>query len=256
MISINITCDTPEQETKEFIELFTLKNIYDDVAALIEEVASLTNLTDSLSGGLEALDRVVGGIGQTALRKYSRDINDQNLDDLKGEIIFGYGNNCLNRPNGANGYLINIPHCKSPETHNTQIWVTRPKAGLFIRNMEGGAWTVWTPIYSDSGWNNLPLESGVSQQNAQVYPCRYRKLGNVVYVEGAVRGFTEIQKVVATLPEGYRPSKSFYVQTATNAGQIDTFMFRANGAIERMATTRSPQSVDDYHFINASFLID
>jgi len=249
MISINITGDTPEQEAQEFNALFTPKSIYDDVAALIEEVASLTNLVDSLSGEVEAIDR-------DTLRKYSRDINDQNLDDLTGEIIFGYGNNCLNRPNGANGYLINIPHCKSPETHNTQIWITRPKAGLFIRNMEGGAWTVWKPIYSDSGWSALPLASGVSQQNASVYPCRYRKLGNVVYVEGAVKGFTEIQKVVATLPEGFRPSKSFYMQTATNAGQTDTFMVRANGAIERMSTTRNPQSADDYHFINTSFLID
>ena len=249
MISINITGDTPEQEAQEFSAMFTPKNIYDDVAALIEEVASLTNLVDSLSGEVEAIDR-------DTMRKYSRDINDQNLDDLTGEIIFGYGNNCLNRPNGANGYLINIPHCKSPETHNTQIWITRPKAGLFIRNMEGGAWTVWTPIYSDSGWAALPLASGVSQQNASVYPCRYRKLGNVVYVEGAVKGFTEIQKVVATLPEGFRPSKSFYMQTATNAGQTDTFMVRANGAIERIATTRNPQSADDYHFINTSFLID
>lgn len=249
MISINITGDTPEQEAQEFSALFTPKNIYDDVAALIEEVASLTNLVDSLSGEVEAIDL-------NTLRKYSRDINDANLDDLTGEIIFGYGNNCLNRPNGANGYLINIPHCKSPETHNTQIWITRPKAGLFIRNMEGGTWTVWTPIYSDSGWAALPLASGVSQQNASVYPCRYRKLGNVVYVEGAVKGFTEIQKVVATLPEGFRPSKSFYMQTATNAGQTDTFMVRANGAIERMSTTRNPQSADDYHFINTSFLID
>lgn len=249
MIQIQIMGDTPEQEVQEFGSLFSPKNIYDDVAALIEEVAGLTNLVDSLSGEVENLDR-------DALRKSSRDINDANLNDLYGEIIFGYGNNCLNRPNGANGYLINIPHCKSPETHNTQIWITRPKAGLFIQNMEGGAWTVWTPIYSDSGWQTLPLASGVSQQNEAVYPCRYRRLGNVVYVEGAVKGFTEIQKVVATLPEGYRPSKSFYVQTATNAGQTDTFMFRANGAIERMATTRSPQSADDYHFVNASFLID
>lgn len=249
MIDLRITGDTPEQEVQEFSELFTPKNIYDDVASLIEEVAGLTNLVDSLSGELETLDRA-------ALRNYSRDISGENLDGLIGEIIFGYGNNCLNRPNGANGYLMNIPHCNSPFTHNTQIWITRPKAGLFIRNMEGGAWTVWTPIYSDSGWQTLPLASGVSQQNEAVYPCRYRRLGNVVYVEGAVKGFTEIQKVVATLPEGYRPNKSFYVQTATNAGQTDTFMFRTNGAIERVATTRNPQSADDYHFINTNFLID
>lgn len=249
MIDIRISCSTSEQEVHEFNELFSARNIYDDVEALQETVETLSTTVGNL-------DLKVNNIDMDSLRKYSRDITDQNLDDLKGEIIFGYGNNCLNRPNGANGYLINIPHCKSPDTHNTQVWITRPKAGLFIRNMEGGTWTDWTPIYSDSGWQTLPLASGVSQQNASVYPCRYRKLGNVVYVEGAVKGFAEIQKVVATLPEGYRPSKSFYVQTATDAGQTDTFMFRTNGAIERMSTTRSPQSAEDYHFIGASFLID
>jgi hypothetical protein len=249
MITIQIMGDTPEQEVQEFSEMFSARNIYDDVAALIEEVGTLNTIVGDL-------DLKVNSVTLDALLKYSIDITDDNLDNLKGEIIFGYGNNCLNRPNGANGYLINIPHCKSPETHNTQIWITRPKAGLFIRNMEGGAWTVWTPVYHDTGWAALPLASGVSQQNASVYPCRYRKLGNVVYVEGAVKGFTEIQKVVATLPEDYRPSKSFYVQTATNAGQTDTFMFRTNGAIERVSTTRNPQSAEDYHFINASFLIN
>ena len=248
-ILMKIEGATPEQEVQEFAEMFSARNIYDDVAELQGTVEALSTIVGDLDLKVNSIDRLL-------LSRYSRDINDQNLDDLTGEIIFGYGNNCLNRPNGANGYLINIPHCKSPETHNTQIWITRPKAGLFIRNMEGGAWTVWTPVYSDSGWQTLPLASGVSQQNASVYPCRYRRLGNVVYVEGAVKGFTEIQKVVATLPEGYRPAKSFYVQTATNAGQTDTFMFRANGDIERMATTRTPQSADDYHFINASFLID
>ena len=249
MIDIRISGDSPEQEVQEFNALLNPKNIYDDVAALIEEVASLTNLTDSLSGEIETLD-------ETSLRTYSRDINDQNLDDLYGEIIFGYGNGCGNKPTGANGYLINIPHAKSPDTYNTQIWITRPKAGLFIRNMEGGTWSAWTPVYYDTGWAVLPLASGVAQQNASVYPCRYRKLGKVVYVEGAVKGFTEVTKVVATLPEGYRPNKSFYIQTATNAGMTDTFMFRTNGAIERVATTRNPQAADDYHFINAAFLID
>ena len=74
-ILMKIECETPEQEVQEFNAMFTPKTIYDDVAALIEEVASLTNLVDSLSGEVEAIDR-------DTLRKYSRDITDQNLDDL------------------------------------------------------------------------------------------------------------------------------------------------------------------------------
>lgn len=106
----------------------------------------------------------------------------------------------------------------------------------------------------DTGWQALPLASGISQQNASQYPCRIRKISNVVYVEGAITGFAEVTKVVATLPEGYRPSKSFYVQNVTNAGKTDTYRIYTNGNIERMATTKSPQLESDYHFLNMSFL--
>jgi len=148
--------------------------------------------------------------------------------------------------------------CETPEQEVQEFADLFSTRNIYddVAEMQGTVEALKNLFYSDSGWQTLPLASGVSEQNESVYPCRYRRLGNVVYVEGAVKGFTEIQKVVATLPEGCHPSKSFYVQTATNAGQTDTFMFRANGAIERMATTRSPQSADDYHFVNASFLID
>lgn len=108
----------------------------------------------------------------------------------------------------------------------------------------------------DSGWKALPLSDGVFEQNSSLYPCRYRKIGNVVYVEGCVKGFAEVEKIIATLPEGYRPSKEYYYQDVAPAGKTDTFRFFTNGNIQRMATTTPSPSENNYHFITTSFLVN
>lgn len=130
---------------------------------------------------------------------------------------------------------------------------------VYYRYYYENEWCAWNTGYlrpDDSGWLDLPLASGVGQHDAANFPCRYRKIANVVYVQGCVNGFADVEKVVATLPEGYRPSKSFYFQNATNGGKTDTFNIRANGNIERVSTTLPTLATSNYHFINLQFLID
>lgn len=67
------------------------------------------------------------------------------------------------------------------------------------------------------------------------------------------KGFTDVEKIVATLPAGYRPAKAFYVLIATNGGNTDTFELRTNGEIARMATTLPSLANTNYHFINFEF---
>lgn len=110
--------------------------------------------------------------------------------------------------------------------------------------------------YADTGWIDLPLTTGITAHSAANFPCRYRKIGNKVRVEGAVVGITAVNTVVATLPEGFRPSKSFYNVTATNAGKTDTFNVRNNGEIKLMNTQLEALYADQYHFITAEFLVD
>ena len=130
---------------------------------------------------------------------------------------------------------------------------------VYYRYYYENEWCVWQTGYlrpDDSGWLELPLASSVGQHDASNFPCRYRKIGNVVYVEGCVNGFADVEKVIATLPECYRPSKTFYMQNATNGGKTDTFNVRTNGNIERISTTLSTLATTNYHFINTSYLVD
>lgn len=132
---------------------------------------------------------------------------------------------------------------------------------VYYRYYYENEWCAWQTGYlrpDDSGWIALTLADGIGQHSATNFPCRYRKIGNVVYVQGCVNGFADVEKTVATLPEGFRPSATFYSLQATQGGKIDTFNVRNNGKIERVSTTMPVESLSasNYHFINFSFLTD
>lgn len=108
---------------------------------------------------------------------------------------------------------------------------------------------------TDTSWKSLTLSSGITEHNSTTYPVRCKKQGNVVYVEGAIKGVTTKTKEVATLPTGYRPSKAEYFVQARTGGKIDTLQISTNGIIEIMNSTSDTFSSSDYHFISTSFMI-
>lgn len=246
MIEIIVNNEGREpNELDELRELIQPKNIYDDVAELQEQVGNIGAAIGTLAEEIAK-----------SLKTVTTDLNNKNLDEQIGKLIIGYGNACINRPTDQNGYLINIPHNSAPERYGKQIWITRPTNNVFIRNLDDGTWSDWAPAYYSGQWYDIPLSSGVTEHNASAFPCRYRRMNNVVYLEGAVAGFAEVEKIIATIPAGYRPNKSFYIQVATNAGKTDTLSVSTTGEIKRVATTNTNTTANDYHFLNMSFLID
>lgn len=110
----------------------------------------------------------------------------------------------------------------------------------------------------DSGWNNLTLASGVSAYSSIQTP-KYRKIGNKVYLYGAVKGITSLSKVIGTLPEGFRPSKSMsYIQNTSAQDSHPHFariQIKANGDIDIQFSTNDI-SVTTWFPIDTEFLID
>lgn len=225
-------------------------SIYDDVALLQEQVAELQE---------QMVDVQV-------MVPYELEANTD-LNDLDVGIYYipstTVSATILNKPvNGTQNAAIVVLNGASGEL---QQWyfinskVDSTNNIIYYRYFYSGEWDAWQTGYlrpEDSGWNNLSLASGVSAHNATNFPCRYRKIANRVIVEGCVKGFTDVEKIVATLPAGYRPAKAFYVLTATNGGNTDTFEVRTNGEIARMATTLPSLANTNYHFINFEFLTD
>lgn len=109
---------------------------------------------------------------------------------------------------------------------------------------------------SPTTWSTLELASGITQYNSTNFPCRFKKQGKIVFVEGAVTGISSSSGVLATLPEGYRPNRPFYYIQATNGGRVNTLKITQNGTIERVNTTNGSMAASDYHFINTSFIMN
>ena len=144
--------------------------------ALINVVDNLesTSTTDALSanqgrelkemidgvGGVEVVDNLTSTNTTSALSANQgrilnnkiaslmvRDISGLNLNTLIGELIIGYGNDCINKPSG-NGFLLNIPHPTAPTIYNRQYWQVRTNNCIYTRHMEAGVWSSWTLIVS------------------------------------------------------------------------------------------------------------
>lgn len=107
----------------------------------------------------------------------------------------------------------------------------------------------------DSGYSNITLKSGITVHNSTTYPVRCKKQGNIVFIEGAVKGVTTKAKELGILPVGYRPSKALYFTQARTGGKIDTLQISTNGLIEIMNSTATTFNASDYHFISTSFII-
>lgn len=111
--------------------------------AIINIVDSLDS-TDSTSALSANMGRVLNG----KINAFNiRDITGMDLDDLIGEIIIAYGNDCINKPTGVgNGYLINLPHATASNTYNKQFWIARVDSRIYTRRMENGEWSTWEKI--------------------------------------------------------------------------------------------------------------
>lgn len=108
----------------------------------------------------------------------------------------------------------------------------------------------------DSGYSNITLKSGITAHNSTAFPVRCKKQGNVVFIEGAVKGVTTRTREIGVLPDGYRPvGKRVYFVQARSGGEIDTYQISTNGLIEIMSTTSNTYVASDYHFISTSFII-
>lgn len=81
--------------------------------------------------------------------KITIDISNQDLNNFKNNLLFAYGNNCINRPTlsdgSNNGYLQVIQHATNP-SYCTQIWYERPNNETYRRICENEIWGNWNRI--------------------------------------------------------------------------------------------------------------
>lgn len=254
MIEIKVAEDTASDDVRVLNELTKSATIFERLDNLESDVDDIKVDVAEVMEALETMNK-------DFVSAKTESINNKDLNDLFGRVIIAYGNSCLNRPSGLNGYLINIPHDTRPTVYNKQIWITRPANNVYVRNMDGGTWGDWIPLHYDTGWQNLTLASGISVFNAN-RPVQYRRINNTVYVRGGIKGVKANGTVIATLPSGYRPQYAFYfVQNTSNQDNyaiVARFQIKTTGEIVMQYDSGSfeDETGSNWYNLECSFLID
>ena len=144
----------------------------------------------------------------------------QSLNKVVNGINFAYSNH----GNPSNGTAVTFSGTNN--SYQLQLASDYHSSRMYMRTQNGdnGTWNAWATIAntsdlpSDSGWVNVPLNTGlVSQYGSNNPALRCRKWGPVVTVEGVLRAnyaFTPTNDTshrLATLPSGYRPASTHNV---------------------------------------------
>lgn len=116
----------------------------------------------------------------------------------------------------------------------------------------------------DSGWQTATLTNNFELYSATANPVQYRKVGKIVYVEGAVKPAGDVSGsgdtyTIFTLPSGYRPAnnKYFLCQGSTKNTWLCTVGSNGNVTFSRYGTnTYADPTTSTWLPFNFSFLTD
>lgn len=129
-----------------------------------------------------------------------------------------------------------------------------------LTNQHSAAITNLETATNDSGWQALKLGSGVTEYNQANYPVRCRKIGKQVFVEGLISNTVAMNVTVATIPDGFRPSKNQIVVAPVSKKTVArhaTLIFFATGEIKIDSISSTDTLVaSDYVSLKTSYLID
>lgn len=122
---------------------------------------------------------------------------------------------------------------------------------VYARYSVNDNWKEWKIMAEPTQWNKLPLANGWQHYTAYG-DAYYSKVGNVVHLRGSLwKGDNGYDKIMATLPEGCRPTQGLYVR-ALNNNYLDAILYisTAGNISSRSGVTKEWVSLD-----NVSFLI-
>ena len=84
-------------------------------------------------------------------------------------------------------------------------------------------------LSSDTGWIDFTLDAGSSFDNTTAPSCR--KFGNTVHLRGAIKGVTEVNTTICTLPSSMKPSMNFqFTSAAISSGTATLCVFEVSAS--------------------------
>ena len=164
------------------------------------KVAELENVLD-----IGFTTRFTGGIQNIVLEKIS-DLNDVKIPNTYMSINKGAAS-YTNCPIASGTFVLEVMSAGA-EGQVFQRMTTTFKDGkqeCYERHFYSGSWGAWSCVYSDTGWVNLTLQSGISVGSECGF-LKGRLQNNVLQIQGDVKGISANWKYFAFVPASLLPS--------------------------------------------------
>lgn len=166
------------------------------------------------------------------------EVNTFSLDSTRDLLIIYDGVDSTSTTEAASANSVRIAYEKAVEALNYARGIQIPTI----------------PEEVDTGWLTPEYTGDVTGYSAN-YPCKYRKVGKMVEMKGAVAGVVARNTPLFTLPEGMRPNSKTYRVCATSNGLSYTMQIDASGVVTCLTDAQGYTS-GKYYFVDTVFFID
>lgn len=183
---------------------------------------------------------------------------DSVLIQVDTRLAQRYGN-VVYRPGTASANPVQPSINSDPEVIEyriANITVAPQAVSVSVTDLRSDLYT--SPVLYDTGWNDLTLTNGTAYNTSR--KPQVRRIGNVVYIRGSVKGFTGAG-AICTLNSEYRPSQA-HIYTVSQIQNAATYMntivinVGTNGTMAILASASSMSSGSSYEIpLNTSFAI-
>lgn len=219
-----------------------MSNVYEDVEALQLAVAEMqTQLTNikiqTITEGTD-LNTLTAGRYMIPTAEISATLLNKPISTNWTGIIEVY-------PAGNAGQLIQR-YCP----------VSKDFESYYQRAYYSGAWGEWKVVsLKFTDWTDLPLADGISAYSEAQKP-RYMRTNKTVFLSGVIKGLTEQDSLVGTLPSGFRPAKRVILPIASVGQCISKISIDTDGTIIYNRSTIEPITEVNWHSIACCFEVN
>ena len=216
---------------------------------------------NDITSQLNAMENNKANITSTLTHKNVTNNTDFNNIVETGIYNIGDTKDMANNPNVSWGILTVIRSNGYIRQEFTQLTTNKDYSGrTYVRARNDHiVWSDWKKVEftNDSGWIELPLYDETVQGESGNTPM-YRKIGNFLFLRGRITNISMTNKVLATLPTGYRPATTaVYITSIGSSGSTDSAKIAVvtTGTIQLMHTASGSISSNKEIFLDGIIFV-
>lgn len=216
-----------------------MANIYDDVELLQQQVLTLQQQVASLEPKIlvENTDLNTLTVGRYIIPNTAVSATLLNKPITNTWTGFVDVISC-----GSDGQLI-MRYCP----------VSKDFESYYQRAYYSGTWGAWKTVsLKHTDWTDLPLASGITAYSEAQKP-RYMRSNKTIFLSGVVKGLTEHDSLIGTLPSGFRPAKKVIFSIASVGQIISKMSVETDGRVVYNRSSMEPIVAENYHSIACCF---